>query len=74
MQECKSGVWFSAAASAGFLLQQASGDPQGEVLWNQALDLMGGDYAALSKAWKGGRDDSIMDLVNRDEPSAEDQP
>ena len=73
-QECKSGVWFSAAASASFLLQQPPGDPAGEVLWHEALGLMGGDYAALSKACQGGRDASIMDLVDGDEPSADERP
>ena len=73
-QECKSGVWFSAAASASFLLQQSPGDPEGEELWHQALGLMGGDYVALSNAMKGGRDASIMDFVNSEEPPAESEP
>lgn len=45
-----------------------------QVLWHQALNLMGGDYAALSKAMEGGRDASIMDFVNGDESSSEEQP
>jgi putative AlgH/UPF0301 family transcriptional regulator len=60
MQECGAGVWFTAAASASFLLQQ-EGSASGPELWHQALDLQGGDLAALSKAMKGEYDASIME-------------
>ena len=73
LQECKSGVWFMAAASASFLLQQGPGDADGEELWHEALSLMGGDYAALSKAMEGGRDDNIMDLVRGEDSPDEDE-
>ena len=66
-------MWFMAAASASFLLQQGPGVPDGEALWHEALSLMGGDYAALSKAMEGGRDDNIMDLVRSEDPPDEDQ-
>ena len=60
MQECAAGVWFTAAASASFLLQQ-EGSSGGPDLWHQALDLQGGDLAALSQAMKGEYDGSIME-------------
>ena len=60
VQECAAGVWFTAAASASFLLQQ-EGSASGPELWHQALDMQGGDLAALSKAMKGEYDASIME-------------
>jgi len=53
-------VWFTAAASASFLLQQEA-KTGGVDMWHQALDLQGGELAALSKAMKGEYDASIME-------------
>ena len=53
-------MWFTAAASASFLLQQEA-KTGGVDMWHQALDLQGGELAALSKAMKGEYDASIME-------------
>lgn len=65
-------MWFTAAASASYLLQQGPSDPGEAALWHEALVLMGGDYAALSRAMEGERDGSIMDLVKGEDASDED--
>ena len=58
-RECKAGVWLTAAASGSFVLQHGR---TGEAFWHQALQLMGGDYAQLSKAMQHGYDADVMGL------------
>lgn len=45
--ECLSGVWFPAAAGSSVILN--SQNLTGKEMWHTILDMMGGDYAALSK-------------------------
>ena len=45
--ECKAGVWFTAAASSDVILNQQN--LAGRDMWHAILDLMGGDYASLSR-------------------------
>ncbi|DBB08311.1 TPA: hypothetical protein ACH3X3_008476 [Trebouxia sp. C0006] len=45
--ECAAGVWFTAAASSDVILNQQN--LSGREMWHTILEMMGGDYAALSK-------------------------
>ncbi|KAL3162870.1 hypothetical protein ABBQ32_009321 [Trebouxia sp. C0010 RCD-2024] len=48
--ECQAGVWFAAAASGNVILN--SQNLKGRDMWHTILDMMGGDYAALSESVK----------------------
>lgn len=45
--ECAAGVWFTAAASSDVILNQQN--LSGREMWHTILEMMGDDYAALSK-------------------------
>ncbi len=45
--ECAAGVWFTAAASSDVILN--SQNLSGKAMWHTILEMMGGDYAVLSK-------------------------
>jgi putative AlgH/UPF0301 family transcriptional regulator len=67
-RECRAGVWLTAAAAGSFVLQHGK---DGDAMWHQALELMGGEFAALSKAMKDGYDADVMEI--NPEPGPEQQ-
>jgi putative transcriptional regulator len=57
--EVARGVWHVAAAAPGAVLAPAA-PGRGADMWHAVLRLMGGDYAALSEAARGGLDEEVM--------------
>ncbi|GLC38654.1 hypothetical protein PLESTM_000758300 [Pleodorina starrii] len=57
--ECKRGVWFTAAASPGLLLQEVL-PGEGPQYWHRVMNMLGGDYAELSAAVK--KHDDLADF------------
>ena len=49
--ECQAGVWFTAAASSSVILNLDQ-NLSGREMWHAILEMMGGDYALLSKSVK----------------------
>lgn len=71
-EEVRRGVWFPAAASSAFVLQQQPpGQPAAgvEAMWHQILQLMGGEYAELSAAMREAYRADIMELKEPTEDS-----
>lgn len=85
-QEIKAGVWIVSAASRDVILgqyytkQKLSGTAKigdGDDVWHSVLQLMGGEYAALSEAVSEGYRADIMELpknnVDNDDASPKDR-
>lgn len=63
--ECAAGVWFTAAAGKGVILRE---EGEGvEKLWHEVLELMGGEYAGLSRAAKETSRADIMGQQGKEE-------
>ena len=56
-QECQAGVWFTVAASSEVVLNQRNLTRSD--MWHGVLDLMGGDYSALSASVKAAYPDNL---------------
>lgn len=59
-KEVDAGVWFTAAASPKVILSRRSNNEKSCDMWHEILNLMGGDFAKLSEAAKGGYRPDIM--------------
>jgi len=68
--ECQQGVWFTAAAGKDLVLQRVTGT--GQEMWHQVLELMGGEYADLSRAMRVSSQDAGV-LGNGKEPKADER-
>ena len=55
--ECAAGVWFTAAASSDVILNHQN--LSGREMWHSILELMGGDYASLSKNVRDAYPDNL---------------
>jgi putative transcriptional regulator len=72
-RECKAGVWFVAAASAGLVLD-AEPAAAGPELWHQVLNTMGGPYQELSQLIKEGEGESKRATTQQQQQQQQDQP
>lgn len=61
-REVDAGVWFTAAAGAGLVLNQQQQDSKGPSMWHQVLELMGGEFKNLSEATREEFRPDIMGL------------